>query len=154
MILDAKEELHDRIEHLEDEIELLARSAQDMAALQHGARSSGGSKAKKAPSKGQSEDEVSALPSMPALPSFNSFTRRRAESSMPMPSPRGGGLEPVGEERVVASTRTSFAVGAGGGGGAGIMPGGSMGGSPAAAPPQARARQESKSFWPFAKEKK
>ena len=144
LILDAKEELHDRIETLEDEIELLARSAQDMAALQHG-RSKKDSKSGDKGAGGGGEDQLSAMPSFTRAGS--SFTRRRADTASAMPSPRGGlesySMPSMPEDRVVASTRTSFAVG--GGGSAPTTPrGGASGG---------RTRQESKGGfgWPFGK---
>jgi len=42
LIMDANEELHERVEYLEDEIELLSRSAQDIASLNAGRSSQKG----------------------------------------------------------------------------------------------------------------
>ena len=114
------------------------------AALQHG-RSKKDSKSGDKGAGGGGEDQLSAMPSFTRAGS--SFTRRRADTASALSSPRGGiesySMPSMPEDRVVASTRTSFAVG--GGGSAPTTPrGGASGG---------RTRQESKGGfgWPFGK---
>lgn len=151
LMLDSKEELQERVEHLEEEIELLGRSAQDMARAQQLQRqkalASRAHNAAHADSRTKQPTAAGVAAAQPAQPAY-------------VPMPAAPSPAEFASPRVVASTRTSLG-GSGPPSSSRVRGESSVGWTPSPTTASGgekasggRQRAESKFSWPFGSSKK